>query len=90
MGQASGATSRRPLATRVELDRTLAAGPAGDPGGHGEDHRFLKHYRRVATQFEKSARNDLAFAHAASLVILGVTVNMTWQKALPLAPPSLK
>jgi transposase len=38
----------------------------------------LKHYRRVATRYEKSARNYLAFAHlAASLVILGVTVNMT-------------
>jgi transposase len=38
----------------------------------------IKHYRRIATRFEKTARNYLAFVHlAASLVMLGVTVNMT-------------
>jgi len=38
----------------------------------------LKHYRRVATRYEKTARNFLAFAHLASaLVTLRVTVNTT-------------
>jgi len=38
----------------------------------------LKHYRRVATRYEKTARNFLAFAQLASaLVTLGVTVNTT-------------
>jgi transposase len=38
----------------------------------------MKHYRRVATRYEKTARNFLAFTHiAASLVMLGVTVNTT-------------
>ena len=38
----------------------------------------LKHYRRVATRYEKTARNFLAFAHiASSLVMLGVIVNTT-------------
>jgi transposase len=38
----------------------------------------IKHYRRIATRYEKTARNYLAFAHlAASLVMLGVTANMT-------------
>ena len=38
----------------------------------------LKHYRRVATRYEKTARNFLAFAHLASvLVTFGVTVNTT-------------
>jgi transposase len=38
----------------------------------------IKHYRRVATRFDKTARNYLAFVHlASSLVMLGVTVNMT-------------
>jgi len=38
----------------------------------------LKHYRRVATRYEKTARNFLALAHLASaLVTLGVTVNTT-------------
>lgn len=38
----------------------------------------LKHYRRVATRYEKTGRNFLAFVHlAASLVMLGVTVNTT-------------
>jgi transposase len=38
----------------------------------------LKHYRRVATRYEKTARNFLAFAQlAASLVTLGVNVNTT-------------
>lgn len=38
----------------------------------------LKHYRRVATRYDKTARNYLAFARlAASLIILGVTVNTT-------------
>jgi transposase len=38
----------------------------------------LKHYRRVATRYEKTARNFLAFVHlAAALVTLGVTVNTT-------------
>jgi transposase len=38
----------------------------------------IKHYRRIATRFEKTARNYLAFVHlASSLVMLGVTVNMT-------------
>ena len=37
----------------------------------------LKHYRRVATRYEKTARNFLAFVHvASSFVMLGVTVNM--------------
>jgi transposase len=36
----------------------------------------IKHYRRVATRYEKTARNYLAFAHLASfLVTMGVTVN---------------
>jgi len=36
----------------------------------------LKHYRRVATRYEKTARNFLAFTQLAStLVTLGVTVN---------------
>jgi transposase len=38
----------------------------------------LKHYRRVATRYEKTARNFLAFAYLAStLVTLHVNVNMT-------------
>ena len=38
----------------------------------------LKHYRRVATRYEKTARNFLAFTHlAATLVTLGVNVNVT-------------
>jgi transposase len=38
----------------------------------------LKHYRRVATRYEKTARNFLALVHLASaLVTLGVTVNTT-------------
>jgi transposase len=41
--------------------------------------RFLnriKHYRRIATRYEKTARNFLAFAQLAStLVTLGVNVN---------------
>jgi putative transposase len=38
----------------------------------------IKHYRRIATRYEKTARNYLSFVHLASgLVILGVTVNMT-------------
>jgi hypothetical protein len=37
-----------------------------------------KHYRRIATRYEKTARNYLSFVHLASgLVMLGVTVNMT-------------
>jgi transposase len=36
---------------------------------------WIKHYRRVATRYEKTARNFLAFVHLASfLVIMGVTV----------------
>jgi transposase len=36
----------------------------------------IKHYRRVATRYEKTARNFLAFAQLAStLVTLGVNVN---------------
>lgn len=30
----------------------------------------LKHYRRVATRYEKTARNYLAFLHVASVMIL--------------------
>jgi transposase len=30
----------------------------------------VKHYRRVATRYEKTARNFLAFAHVASLMVL--------------------
>ncbi len=38
----------------------------------------LKQFRRVATRYEKTARNFLAFAHlAATLVTLRVTVNTT-------------
>jgi transposase len=38
----------------------------------------LKHYRRIATRYEKTARNFLAFVHLAStLVMRGVTVNRT-------------
>jgi transposase len=38
----------------------------------------LKHYRRVATRYEKTAANFLAFVQLAStLVTLGVNVNMT-------------
>ena len=38
----------------------------------------LKHYRRVATRYEKTSRNFLAFTYLASaLVTLGVTVNTT-------------
>jgi putative transposase len=38
----------------------------------------VKHYRRVATRYEKTARNFLAFAQlAATLVTLGVNVNTT-------------
>jgi transposase len=38
----------------------------------------IKHYRRIATRYEKSARNYLGFVHFASaLVTLGVTVNTT-------------
>lgn len=38
----------------------------------------LKHYRRVATRFEKTARNYLSFAQLASaLVTMGVVVNRT-------------
>ena len=36
----------------------------------------LKHYRRIATRYEKTARNYLAFVHLTSaLTMLGVTVN---------------
>ena len=31
---------------------------------------FLKQYRRVATRYEKTKRNFLAFAHVASVMIL--------------------
>jgi putative transposase len=38
----------------------------------------LKHYRRIATRYEKTARNFLTFVNlAATLVSLGVTVNTT-------------
>lgn len=38
----------------------------------------IKHYRRIATRYEKTARNYLGFVHfAATLVMLGVTVNTT-------------
>lgn len=38
----------------------------------------LKHYRRVATRYEKRARNYLAFAQfAATLILLNVNVNTT-------------
>jgi transposase len=38
----------------------------------------LKHYRRVATRYEKTARNFLAFSYLAStLVTLGANVNIT-------------
>jgi transposase len=38
----------------------------------------IKHYRRVATRYDKHGRNYLAFVQlASSLVMLGVTVNMT-------------
>jgi transposase len=30
----------------------------------------IKHYRRVATRYEKTARNFLAFVHVASIVLL--------------------
>jgi transposase len=30
----------------------------------------LKHYRRVATRYEKTARNFLAFIHVASVMVL--------------------
>jgi len=36
----------------------------------------IKHYRRIATRYEKTARNYLAFVHLASfLITMGVTVN---------------
>ena len=38
----------------------------------------IKHYRRIATRYEKTARNYLAFVNfAATLVSLGVIVNTT-------------
>ena len=38
----------------------------------------IKHYRRIATRYEKTARNYLAFVHlSTTLVMLGVTVNTT-------------
>jgi transposase len=38
----------------------------------------LKHYRRIATRYEKTARNYFTFVNlAATLVSLGVTVNTT-------------
>lgn len=38
----------------------------------------IKHYRRIATRYEKTERNYLSFVHlGATLVMLGVTVNMT-------------
>jgi transposase len=38
----------------------------------------IKHYRRIATRYEKTACNYLSFVHLASaLVMLGVTVNTT-------------
>ena len=38
----------------------------------------LKHYRRIATRYEKTARNYLTFVNlAAMLVSLGVIVNTT-------------
>jgi transposase len=38
----------------------------------------IKHYRRIATRYDKTARNYLSFVHLASgLVLLGVTVNTT-------------
>jgi transposase len=30
----------------------------------------IKHYRRVATRFEKTARNFLAFIHVASIMVI--------------------
>ena len=30
----------------------------------------IKHYRRVATRYEKTARNFLAFVHVASILVL--------------------
>jgi transposase len=38
----------------------------------------IKHYRRIATRYEKTQRNYMGFVHlGAALVMLGVTVNMT-------------
>jgi transposase len=38
----------------------------------------IKHYRRIATRYEKTVRNYLSFVHlGATLVMLGVTVNRT-------------
>jgi transposase len=38
----------------------------------------IKHYRRIATRFEKTERNYMSFVNlGAALVMLGVTVNMT-------------
>ena len=38
----------------------------------------IKHYRRIATRYEKTARNYLTFVNlVAALVSLGVTVNTT-------------
>jgi transposase len=38
----------------------------------------LKHYRRVATRYDKTARNFFAFVNfAATLVVLGLNVNRT-------------
>ena len=38
----------------------------------------IKHYRRIATRYEKTARNYLAFVNfAATLVSLGVIINTT-------------
>ena len=31
---------------------------------------FLKHYRRVATRYEKTRRNFLSFIHVASMMVL--------------------
>jgi putative transposase len=61
-------TKPRKLSKRLYKDRNLV-------------ERFvnrIKHYWRISTPYGKTARNYLAFVHlAASLVMLGVPVNMT-------------
>ena len=58
--------SKKKRAIQRELDTNLYA-------DRNKIERFfgrIKHYRRIATRYEKTARNYLAFLHLASIITL--------------------
>lgn len=58
--------SRKNKKQKREIDRNLYA-------DRNKIERFfgrIKHYRRIATRYEKTARNYLAFLHVASIITL--------------------